>query len=830
MGLLSNYFSWLQKDVPTGEVERYPEINEHGETSVKGIFIVGDLTGIPLLKLAAESGKKVVDYFIGDKEFDSQRKNNTDTDVYDVVIVGAGPAGIAAGIEAYKNNLNYVILESAKKWNTIINFPKGKPIFAEPNDYRQESDIKINDGTKESLLSELDEQIKSVSLPVKECTMVDNINKRSGYFELVTEENTFKALRVVLAIGKSGNSRLLQIPGESLPKVYNRLFDPADAKDHDVLVVGGGDSALETAIATADYARSVTISYRKENFARPKEGNVDRLNSLVESGSVKKIMGSNVKEIKENSVLLEDSEKQAVEIENSIVFTMIGKELPVQFFKRSGIKMEGELSLTLKLQFLLLILISGVIYFGKSSTDFYKHFFGRVEGWGDLLGSLFSGEFWWKFVSLPAVLITTLFSDSTRIWNVTNYINATVAYICFVVSVALGVYLLVKFIRDSYGTFAFNWKTFKYAYFIVVGIFFCVVFFGERYYGLDVFGKSQGFYYTGLYSLTIVIFGLRRIHVKPTKYIKIQTWTLMLIQVLPLFILPEFIFPWMGSVGALGAPDGYIMTEVFPKESYWRSYGFILAWPLNFGNLYPYGNSISSFWLIFSIFQTFVVIPLIIYKWGKGAYCGWICSCGALAETLGDEYRTLMPHGPKAKKWENFGQWALLAAFIITGLKLISILYNVEIPIINEKISYAAQFMQKFYYIGIDVIFAGVLGVGVYFFLSGRVWCRFGCPLAALMHIYNRFSQYRIFADKKKCISCNICTKVCHMGIDVMNYANKGIPMNDVECVRCSACIVNCPTEVLSFGSLPKIDTDNKSYKQDGIRFIEKGDWRTGLS
>jgi ferredoxin len=420
-----------------------------------------------------------------------------------------------------------------------------------------------------------------------------------------------------------------------------------------------------------------------------------------------------------------------------------------------------------------------------------------------------------------------LFSESVRIWSVTKYINAVVAYFSFVAFVLLGIYLLYKFIRDYTPGVKFNWQTFKYAYFISIAIFFAIIFFGGRYYGVEFLGKSQSFWYTGFYSLTILLFGLRRMHVKPTRYIKLQTWTLILIQALPLFILPEFVFPFLGKIGALGGENGFVFTQVFPKESYWRSYGFILAWPLNFSNLY--NSNITTFWLVFSIVQTFVIIPYIVYRWGKGAYCGWICSCGALAETLGDEYRTLAPHGPKAKKWENFGQWALLAAFIITGLKLVSVLYNINIPIINEKVSYTADFLHKFYYIGIDVIFAGVLGVGVYFFMSGRVWCRFGCPLAAWMHIVSRFSRYRIFADKKKCISCNICTKVCHMGIDVMNYANKGIPMNDVECVRCSACVVNCPTNVLSFGSLPKADPDNKLYKEIEVKVNESDDWRSGL-
>jgi NosR/NirI family nitrous oxide reductase transcriptional regulator len=104
----------------------------------------------------------------------------------------------------------------------------------------------------------------------------------------------------------------------------------------------------------------------------------------------------------------------------------------------------------------------------------------------------------------------------------------------------------------------------------------------------------------------------------------------------------------------------------------------------------------------------------------------------------------------------------------------------------------------------IDLFLAGIVGYGVYFWYSGRVWCRFACPLAALMHIYARFSRFRILSEKKKCISCNVCTSVCHQGIDVMNFANKGLPMEDPECVRCSACVQSCPTGVLSFGQVDR--------------------------
>jgi polyferredoxin len=102
----------------------------------------------------------------------------------------------------------------------------------------------------------------------------------------------------------------------------------------------------------------------------------------------------------------------------------------------------------------------------------------------------------------------------------------------------------------------------------------------------------------------------------------------------------------------------------------------------------------------------------------------------------------------------------------------------------------------------VDVFLAGVVGYGLYFWYSGRTWCRFMCPLAALMHVYARFSRFAILAEKKKCISCNVCTSVCHQGIDIMNFANKGVPMTDPECVRCSACVQSCPTGVLQFGQV----------------------------
>ena len=161
-----------------------------------------------------------------------------------------------------------------------------------------------------------------------------------------------------------------------------------------------------------------------------------------------------------------------------------------------------------------------------------------------------------------------------------------------------------------------------------------------------------------------------------------------------------------------------------------------------------------------------------------------------------------MPHGPFWNRLNMAGQVILLVAFALMGLKIAA---WSGVGWAQTGFNEAAQtFPFVNYSWFVDLLLAGVLGYGLYFWFSGRVWCRFFCPLAALMHIYHRFGRFAILADKKKCISCNVCTSVCHQGIDIMSFANKGAPMKDPQCVRCSACVQECPTGVLSFGMVDR--------------------------
>lgn len=762
--LFGRYFRWLEGDAPNGLVERYPVISPQMESSIPGIFVVGDLTGIPLLKFAAEGGAAMVDAIRRDPSF-AHEQAQAPRGTFDLVIVGAGVAGSAAALAAKEARLRFVVLEADRTFSTIRNFPTGKPIYTYPLDLQQVGPLKTFGSTKEELLHALDQQLEGSDLPIL-YRRVTHLSGEKGAFIAHTDGQDFYALRVILAIGKSGDHRKLGVPGEDLPHVFNRLIDPKDFDSKNVLIVGGGDSAVESALLLAETTRAnVTLSYRGAELSRPKADNLQRLREAQDKGRLTLLLSSKVQAIHPESVLLSVSGSSAPQsLPTDAVLLQIGKELPLAFFQRSKIAIEGLWNFERIVLFLALLFASGVIYFGKDATG--------------IVGSSLLD----RFLYTPGTFLSKIVSSD---WK-TGLISF-LAWLSFVGLGITGAISLGIVARQMPRFFGSPWKAFKHIYFLSIALIVSWVYISQFYLGSQVLGRSMGFWYTFLYSLTITIFGLRRILLRKTRYITLQTSSLILIQIIPLFLLPEFILPWMGQKGFIPT---WIHQEFFPGDSFWRSYGFVLAWPLFVWNLII--GEPTTGWLILSLLQTFVIIPLLVWKWGKGAYCGWICSCGGLAETLGDEYRTTAWHGPASRAFEHSGQIILFIAFGLT-------LWNLVLPTFGQA---AFSHLRDGYKVFVDVIMAGVLGVGVYFFLSGRFWCRFLCPLAALMHIYTRFSRYRIFSDKKKCISCGECTRVCHMGIDVMNYANKGIPMDNYECVRCSACLHACPVQCLNFGEM----------------------------
>jgi thioredoxin reductase/ferredoxin len=792
------YFDWLQKGNPTGTVDRFPELKDGYETSVPGIYCIGDLRGVPLIKLAAESGHELIRQLQEEESFARQREQNPDPERCDLIIIGAGPAGLAAAIAALEQGYRILVLESAQPFNTIVNFPARKPIYVTPEQPPMHSALRFTDGTKETLLEQLRETVTAFEIPLRQGEKVDRVTREDEGFSIHTASGgEYSCLRVIVAIGKTGNARMLDVPGEKRANVYSRLIDPAEHRDQDILVVGGGDSALEAAIALAEKGNRVTLSYRKKEFSRPKGHNVERFFQLADEGALTPVFESTVREIGDGNVVLDTPEGEKT-IRNDVVYTLIGTEIPIRFFRRSGIRMEKEKNARWWVNLVAMVSFFTMLYFGKSGSAveiFHEH---QNAG-----ARLFS------YLTAPMQMQASWKLEGHQWYGPLNFLIGWLGSVVFVLSGALSLLLML---REPGRYFATAWGKIKYGYIIGVAVLFTGIYFSTT------LSKSAGwieeptYWYSLLYTTTILLFGFRRIQQRPTGYIAAQTLAFTGIQVFFLFLLPFHLYDIL--IAPLGEQI-ILVQQVFPHGK-WSSFGLVLFWPLNIAN---FGT--SSFWTWFPFVQTFIILPLIVWRWGKGIYCGWICSCGAMAESLGDEYRTATPHGTRAKALENIGQVVLWFAFVATALHFAFIQ-------VRQSGTLPADTLWGVYKIGIDVVFAGVLGLGVYFFLGGRIWCRYGCPLAALMHIFARFSPYRIMANKKRCISCNICTKVCHMGIDVMGYANRGIPMNDVQCVRCSACIVNCPMQVLTFGSVPALwDPDNVVHEKGYIPLAR--DWTSGL-
>ncbi|MEA2736598.1 MAG: NosR/NirI family transcriptional regulator, nitrous oxide reductase regulator, partial [Humisphaera sp.] len=353
MNVLSRYARWLHLKWPAGTVENLPRVNEDGSTNVPGLYVVGDLTGIPLLKFSSDTGARVVRLIAQDRQT---------SDHLDLVIIGAGVSGMAAALEAKKLGLNFEILESSEAFFTVVNFPARKPIFTYPSGMTPAGDLQFREEVhpKETLLEDLRRGTMGIA-PRR--AAVESVTRKGDLLQVNLEgdDAPLLARRVIVAIGRSGNFRKLEVPGEDLDKVYNRLHDPKDFAGKRIVVVGGGDSALETAIALAEVGCDVTIAYRGAQFSRPKPDNIERLAALP----VKVLFVTRVAEIRQDEVVLTAADgglgvsperlprsgwppqslgqdAQATNIPNDAVFTMIGREPPLEFFRKSGVKIRGE--------------------------------------------------------------------------------------------------------------------------------------------------------------------------------------------------------------------------------------------------------------------------------------------------------------------------------------------------------------------------------------------------------------------------------------------------------------------------------------------------------
>ena len=308
-----------------------PHVNHNFETNVPGIFIAGELGGMGLIKNAVEQGKQAVENLIKTINF------NKSTD-FDLVIVGAGPAGISAALTAKKHGINAIILEQDSLGGTVFTFPRSKIVMTSPMDLPLHGKVKLYETSKSQLLDLWNEVLEKNDINLKENIKVETILADSGTFMVNSNKGEeITAKKVLLAIGRRGTPRKLNIPGEMLEKVAYRLIEPEQVLNKKVMVIGGGDSAIEAALSLVE-TNEVRLVYRGSAFNRIKPKNNQKITAAASSSKLIIHYNSNATAINEESVsILEDNTDTPVTIENDLIYIFAGGELPTSFLSKTGI-------------------------------------------------------------------------------------------------------------------------------------------------------------------------------------------------------------------------------------------------------------------------------------------------------------------------------------------------------------------------------------------------------------------------------------------------------------------------------------------------------------
>lgn len=313
-----------------------PSVSPEFETTVPNLFIVGELGGLALIKNAVNQGRECVDVVVN--RLKEAGAPAPDKGVYDIIVVGAGPAGISASLRAIEHKLNYLTIERDEVGGTVAKYPRQKLVMTSPVEFPMYGKFKKMQLSKENLLAFWDMVLNRADFNVTTGEKVEHVETdEKGIFTVTTSTNQYRARAVILALGRAGEPRKLGVKGEDLPKVMYRLIEADHYINKKILVIGGGDSAVEAAMGLANQkGNQVTLSYRSERFSRIKERNAKRIEEYMKSGKVKVIFNSNPVEFKPESVILEIAGTQQ-EMPNDFVWIFAGGTPPNAFLKKIGV-------------------------------------------------------------------------------------------------------------------------------------------------------------------------------------------------------------------------------------------------------------------------------------------------------------------------------------------------------------------------------------------------------------------------------------------------------------------------------------------------------------
>ncbi len=291
------------------------------------------------------------------------------------------------------------------------------------------------------------------------------------------------------------------------------------------------------------------------------------------------------------------------------------------------------------------------------------------------------------------------------------------------------------------------------------------------------------FMYGFFYTLAVLVMGYRMImKYRHSRYQIVRTLSLSSIQLVFAFVLPHLLRKF--------ANREFYFTYFWPLD-------YKKGWPSAF-MFNPAGDNFAMFLAFWGVFAILVLTPVLTYFFGKRWYCSWVCGCGALAETMGDPWRQLSNKSDTAWRIERRLIYSILVFLVLLTAGLWVHDWVSDSGKVTTALTGTTDNLKQVYGFFIGMIFSGVVGVGFYPLMGSRVWCRFGCPMAAVLGILQRkFSRFRITTNGGLCISCGNCSTYCEMGIDVRSYAQKGEDIVRSSCVGCGICSEVCPRGVL---------------------------------
>ncbi len=314
-----------------------PCLTPEYETNIRNLFIVGELGGLALIKNAVNQGRDCIDTIAA--RLAEAPNSESDPDIHDVLIVGAGPAGISASLRAIERKLNYVTMEQDQVGGTVAKYPRQKLVMTSPVEFPMYGKFSKLELSKENLLAFWDKVMQRADFKFRSGEKVEHIRKGpNDVFTVVTAKAEYRARSVVLALGRTGTPRKLGVPGEDLPKVMYRLIEADHYVNKKILVVGGGDSAVEAAMGLAhQIGNQVTLSYRQDRFSRIKERNLQRIEDYMRTGKLTVLFNSKPVEFRENSVVL-DVQGESQELANDFVWIFAGGTPLNDFLKKIGVQ------------------------------------------------------------------------------------------------------------------------------------------------------------------------------------------------------------------------------------------------------------------------------------------------------------------------------------------------------------------------------------------------------------------------------------------------------------------------------------------------------------